>query len=202
MSLAGAASAVTSGRDSEAAAEEAWLLARIGAGDRDAFRQLYARYRTPLFSLALRMVHDPGEAEELLQDAFLKIWRHASGFDERRSRPFTWAVTIVRRTCIDHLRRHRREPSPSPLGDDAAASAVSGLDSPLRATMAGEDREQVQRALGRLPGPQREALDLALFSGLTQAEIAARLQQPVGTVKSWIRRGLLDLRAALNAATP
>jgi len=90
--------------------EEACLLARMGVGDREAFRELYSRYSAPLFSLAVRMVGDFGQAEELVQDTFLKIWRNAASFDPRRSRPFTWAVTITRRTCIDHLRKRRHNP--------------------------------------------------------------------------------------------
>ena len=92
-------------------AEEARLLAATAAGDRDAFRRLYARYSAPLFSLALRFVHDTGTAEEALQDTFVKLWRHAGEYDSRKSQPFTWAVTILRRTCLDHLRKRGRRPN-------------------------------------------------------------------------------------------
>jgi RNA polymerase sigma-70 factor (ECF subfamily) len=189
--------------ENETLFEEISLLAQIGAGDREAFRELYARFSTPLFSLALRLVGDRGEAEELLQDAFVKIWRHAAAYDARKSRPFTWAVTVVRRTCIDHLRKHRRAPAPAPLPDDDTAPAdFSPRDLSPRPVEAREDAERVHAALAEISAPQRIALELALFSQLTHAEIAARLRQPVGTVKSWIRRGFLELRATLNDCAP
>jgi RNA polymerase sigma-70 factor (ECF subfamily) len=184
------------------AAEEARLLARSGAGDREAFRLLYARYSAPLFSLAVRMVGNIGEAEELLQDAFMKVWRNASSYDPRKSRPFTWAVTVMRRTCIDHLRRRRRLPITTPLLEDDTAIDRPAGDAVRRSAEASEDSELVRGAIAESPPNQRRALELALFSGMTHAEIAGRLGQPVGTVKSWIRRGLLDLRATLTEHNP
>jgi RNA polymerase sigma-70 factor (ECF subfamily) len=194
---------VASNPENEAVIEEACLLAQAGVGDRDAFRDLYTRYSAPLFSLAVRIVGDFGEAEEILQDAFLKIWRNAASFDSRKSRPFTWAVTILRRTCIDHLRRQRRLPMTTPLAaDDSAPAGYSSVETVRRETQAREDSERVHGALAAVPLAQRRALELALFSGLTQAEIAQRLEQPVGTVKSWIRRGMLELRTNLNESAP
>lgn len=183
--------------------EELNLLAAIAAGDRGAFRRLYACYSAPLFSLALRLLGDAGAAEEALQDTFVKIWRHAAGYDAHQSLPFTWAVTILRRTCIDQLRRHHRRPAALPLPDDDTAPA--GFSTPETARQAAEGRESADRLLATLaaiPPPRRNALELALFSTLTHAEIAARLAQPVGTVKTWIRRGLLDLRHSLNHSLP
>ncbi len=189
--------------ETEAIIEETRLLALAGTGDREAFRQLYARYSAPLFSLAIRLVGNVGDAEETLQDAFVKIWRGAASYDPRKSRPFTWAVTVVRRTCIDHLRKRRRIPQASPLldGDDAAVDASPGA-SVRRAAESGDDSERVRGALAGSPPNQRRALELALFSGMTHTEIAMRLEQPVGTVKSWIRRGLLDLRSTLTEPVP
>lgn len=187
--------------ESPAFIEEAGLLAQAGAGDRAAFRQLYARYSAPLFSLAVRLTGDAGEAEEALQDAFVKIWRNAATFDSRKSRPFTWAVTILRRTCIDLLRQRRRRPATLALaaaGDDAAPDHAAGANV-RQAAEAREDSARLRGALAEIPPPRRHALELALFSGLTHAEIARHVAQPVGTVKSWIRRGLLDLRTTLNA---
>jgi RNA polymerase sigma-70 factor (ECF subfamily) len=185
--------------ENEAVVEEACLLAQAGVGDREAFRALYARYSAPLFSLAVRIMGDVGEAEEALQDAFVKIWRNAASFDSRRSRPFTWAVTILRRTCFDRLRKRRRLPTTTPLPDDDGMPAGYSSGDPVRKeTEVREDSERVRGALEDAPANQRRALELALFSGMTQSEIAQRLEQPVGTVKSWIRRGLLDLRSNLN----
>jgi RNA polymerase sigma-70 factor (ECF subfamily) len=181
--------------ENEAAAAEARLLARIGTGDREALRELYACYKAPLFSLALRLLGNAGESEELLQDTFVKIWRHAAAYDARKARPFTWAVTILRRGGIDALRRRRRQVVTEPLRTEAESGAA---EEAARATAeAHEDADRLRGALAALPADSRRALELALFSELTQSEIARRLRQPVGTVKSWIRRGLLDLRSTL-----
>ncbi|MFA5263471.1 MAG: sigma-70 family RNA polymerase sigma factor [Opitutaceae bacterium] len=185
--------------ENEAVVEEARLLAQTGAGDREAFRLLYARYSAPLFSLAVRLVGNTGDAEELLQDAFLKIWRNAASYDSRKSRPFTWAVTIMRRTCIDQLRKRRHTPVTTPLlPGNVAIQDYSTGETVRRATEAREDSERLLGALAEISPNQRRALELALFSEMTHAEIAQRLEQPVGTVKSWIRRGLLDLRNTLT----
>lgn len=187
--------------DNETAAEEAFLLARVGSGDRDSFRELYARYSVPLFSLVMRFVGDRGTAEELLQDVFVKLWRGAPAYDPRKSRPFTWAVTIARRVCIDHLRRQRREPVLEDFSDSVLAPSAAGES--VRASVdAHEDSERLRGALAGIPAPQRQALELALFSSLTHAEIAGRLKQPVGTIKSWIRRGLLELGNTLSKTMP
>ena len=183
--------------------EEVVLLARTGAGDRAAFRQLYDRYSTPMFSLALRLVGDAGEAEEVLQDAFVKIWRHAADYDARRSRPFTWAVTILRRTGFDRLRKRRRAVVYPPLPADAEAiDDLPGGDDTRQVAAANEDSARLRAALAEIPADQRRALELALYSDLTHPEIAHSLARPVGTVKSWIRRGLLDLRHMLTDAAP
>jgi RNA polymerase sigma-70 factor, ECF subfamily len=185
------------------ATEEIQLLADVAGGDRAAFRDLYTRYSAPLFSLAVRLVGDHGAAEEALQDAFVKIWRNAHAYDPRKSRPFTWAVTILRRTCIDHLRKHGRAPAAVPLPDDeSAAPGLYTRENVRRTAETRETTEAVRSALSTIAQPQRSALELALYSTLTHSEIAARLSQPVGTIKTWIRRGLLDLRATLKDATP
>jgi len=191
------------GPNDSAIAEEIALLAQAGAGDRDAFRRVYARYSGPLFALAVRLVGDPGDAEELLQDAFVKIWRNAAAYDARKSRPFTWVVTILRRTCIDHLRKRRRAPVTTPMPDGAGAPPdVAGADAVRLAVDNDDEADRLRGALAEIPPGQRSALELALFSDLTHAEIARRLEQPPGTVKSWIRRGLLGLRATLNNSAP
>lgn len=185
--------------ENAAAIEEVCLLAQTGVGDREAFRQLYDRYRVQLFSLAVRLVGNTGEAEELLQDAFVKIWRNAASYDSRKSRPFTWAVTILRRTCIDHLRKRRHRPGTTPLPANAEATPdYSTSEDGRHATETREDSARLLGALAKIPPNQRRALELALFSEFTHSEIARCLEQPVGTVKSWIRRGLLDLRTAIT----
>ena len=188
---------------SDSVIEEACLVARSGAGDRRAFRELYGRYSAPLFSLAVRMLGDSGEAEEAVQDAFLKIWRNAASFDPSRSRPFTWAVTLTRRTCIDHLRKRGRRPANLPLPSEEvlAAEGVAGRDARAAAEDL-DDRALVSEALSGISPGQRGALEMALYTGMTQSEIAQHLGQPVGTVKSWIRRGLLNLRTAVSQSSP
>src|SRR6187402_1207761 len=119
--------------------EEIALLAAIAGGGREAFRELYSRYSAPLFSLALRFVGDNGTAEEVLQDTCLKIWRNAGSYDAQKSRPFTWAVTILRRTAIDHLRKHRRTPVALPLPADDFAPAELTLGESARRTAEGHE---------------------------------------------------------------
>jgi RNA polymerase sigma-70 factor (ECF subfamily) len=189
--------------EDKSAGEETFLLARAGSGDREAFRELYSRYSGPLFSVAVRLMGNRPEAEEQLQDAFVKIWQNASSFDRRKSRPFTWAVTITRRTCIDRLRRRRNQVKTTTLPGEAEASMASEADKGgPGAAEAREDSARLRGALSAIPQGQRSALELALFSEMTHAEIAQRLEQPVGTVKSWIRRGLLGLRATLADTSP
>lgn len=183
--------------------EEIALLAAIGNGGREAFRELYGRYSAPLFSLALRFVGDTGAAEEVLQDACLKIWRNAGSYDPQKSRPFTWAVTILRRTAIDHLRKHHRTPAALPLpADDFAPTELTLGENARRTAEGNETSARVRGVLATLAPPQRDALELALFSTFTHAEIAARLAQPLGSVKTWIRRGLADLRQTLSSSAP
>jgi RNA polymerase sigma-70 factor, ECF subfamily len=185
--------------DNNAVAEEIRLLAQASAGDREAFRELYSRYSKPLYSLAVRFLGDPSEAEEQLQDAFVKIWQHAASFDSRKSRPFTWAVTITRRTCIDRLRKRQRQVPTTPFDTGTEARASGPLaQGAADVAEAREDSERLLDALSAIPKNQRNALELALFSEMTHFEIARRMDQPVGTVKSWIRRGLLGLRANLT----
>lgn len=178
--------------------EESRWLARVAAGDREALRQLYARYSRPLFSVAMRMLGDRGAAEERLQDAFVSIWRHAGNYDPQKSQPFTWAFTILRRSCIDYLRKQHRSVRVAGTIDENKALPSAETDSARESAERQETAAQLRSALAEISPPQRDALELALFSALTHPEIAERLGQPLGTVKSWIRRGLLDLHAAFN----
>jgi RNA polymerase sigma-70 factor (ECF subfamily) len=187
----------------ENALEDARLLAAIAGGERLAFRELYSRYSPPLLALATRLVGDRGTAEEVLQDTFIKIWHRAGTYDARKSRPFTWAVTILRRTCIDRLRRNRRHLPTTPLPDgDAVSAELSTREVSRQSAEAHEAASLLRATLTNIAPPQRTALELALFSTLTHAEIATQLGQPAGTVKTWIRRGLLALRNTLTHATP
>ena len=180
----------------EAAIEEAFLLAQAGAGDYEAFKTIYDRYATPLYSLGLRMLNQPPEAEEALQDTFLKIWNNAAKFDARKSRPFTWAVTIMRRTCIDRIRKLKRVPEVvtfESVDDQDWSTPETVRETAVRH----EARDQVEEALKEIPDKQKRVLELALFSGMTHSEIAHAMEQPLGTVKSWLKRGLFQLRSTL-----
>jgi RNA polymerase sigma-70 factor (ECF subfamily) len=183
--------------------EDIRILTAVAAGDRAAFRDLYARFSSPLYALAVRLLGDASDAEEALQDTFVKIARSAPHYDARKSRPFTWAVTILRRTCIDLIRKNRRAPLREPLPVDDDAHPAFALPETARQTAEMHDTAALVHAgLAHVAQPQRSALELALFSTLTQSEIATRLSLPVGTVKTWVRRGLLDLRKTLKASTP
>jgi RNA polymerase sigma-70 factor, ECF subfamily len=181
----------------EAAIEEAFLMAQVGVGDYAAFRKIYDRYATPLYSLGLRMLNQPSEAEEALQDTFLKIWNNAAKFDARKSRPFTWAVTIMRRTCIDRIRKFKRTAEVvtfEPTDDQEWSTPETVRESAVNH----ETREQVEEVLNTIPENQKRALELALFSGMTHSEIAEAMEQPLGTVKSWLKRGLFQLKTTLT----
>ena len=177
---------------------DADLLARIATGDQEAFGKLYDRFSPGLFSFVLRMMHDEKETEDVLQEGFAHIWRRASTYDSARSSPFTWAVMIFRNKAIDRLRvRHRLERtmekatlefSHFPEADEAAAGEAERR----------EEGTQIRSALTLIPAEQRQAVELAFFSGLTHEQIAEKLSTPLGTIKARIRRGLLKLRDFLK----
>jgi RNA polymerase sigma-70 factor (ECF subfamily) len=173
------------------------ILERMVAGDLDALEGLYERYRTMAYSIALRITADSGAAEDVVQEAFLGAWRNAGRHVVGRGSVKTWLLSIVHHRAIDAVRRRR------PTAELPASDAASTL--PPEMTMPdvwgdvaeGLDRAAVQRALASISDVQREALELAYFSGLTQVEIAGRLEVPLGTIKSRMRLGLLGLRRAL-----
>ncbi len=169
------------------------LIARMAAGDGDAFARFYDRYSPVVFPLILRIVRDRTDAADVLQDVFWETWRSAATYDATRGTPEAWIVTRARTRAIDRVRavRRRSETFVAPLDEAvAAAPADPGGDAAERVA----DRSVVTGALDRLPGPQREVLELAYYGGLTQSEIAERIKQPLGTVKTRMRMGLERLR--------
>ena len=174
------------------------ILARVAGGQLEALERLYDRYRSMAYAIALRITADPGTAEDVVQDAFLGVWRNAARYADARGSVRTWLLSIVHHRAIDSIRR-RRPTSELPEGEGATPAAMTLPD--VWPEVAGNlDRAAIAAALGVLPVPQREAIELAYFGGLTQQEIAARTGSPLGTVKSRVRLGLLALRAALIEA--
>ncbi len=177
------------------------LLQRTANGDREAFAELYDRFSRPLYSLALRVLGDAREAEDIVQDAFLALWEKSSAFSAERGTAFSWAATLTRNRAIDRVRMRRRrgelleQSAPSDLGYDEADGTA---DSTASLTFK-EKARGVRTALATLPADQQKAVELAFFSGLTQQQISEKLQEPLGTVKARIRRGLLKLRDALHS---
>jgi len=158
----------------------------------------YDQTATPLFSVALRIIGDAAEAEEVVQDAFVQIWEKAATFDPLLGSAFHWALSITRHRAIDRLRsRQRRARMTDRFQDNATADSVTAA-SPETDALSTEDARAVRTALGTLPQEQRQAIELAFFSALTHPEIAEMLNQPLGTVKARIRRGLLKLRENLQ----
>ena len=171
------------------------LLHAVARGDEAALARLYDGYRVVLFGLLVRILNSREEAEDILQDVFIQVWRRAKDFDEKRGRPFTWLVTLARSRAIDRLRllgaRQRLAVAAEQERTDETSDALSDT---IRLTQ----REIVQRALAELPEEQRHTLVLAYFDGLTQSEIATKLGAPLGTVKTRMRSGMMKLRALLG----
>ena len=177
---------------------QAQLLLRIAAQDAQALAEFYDLTAKPLFSLAVRILGDVSEAEEVIQDVFVQIWKSAPSFDPLLAPAFHWALSITRHRSIDRLRsRQRRARLIENLETDAAAnaSASAGAD---QDALAAEDTAAVRATLGTLPAEQRRVIEMAFFGGLTHQDIAKALNEPLGTVKARIRRGLLKLRDSLS----
>lgn len=167
------------------------LLARVAEGDRVAFKRLYDVAAPQLFAVALGFLRRREQAEDLLQDAFLAIWQKAAQFAPDRGQPMAWMAMIVRHRAIDLLRKAHRRPQECAL-DAQAPETARAAEGAL--TDSGRD---ICKALANLPQAQRAAVTLAFVEGLTHEEMALRLDAPLGTVKSWVRRGLLALKESL-----
>ena len=171
------------------------LLERIAMRDASAVGQLYDRHARTLYSLVHHILRDSTEAEDVLQEVFLQVWRRARDFDESRGRAFTWLVTIARSRALDRLRAGS---SRARLATEAEAEPRDSMGDAAADAVRSEEGEIVRRALSELPAEQRRTLFMAYFEGLTQTEIAARLGDPLGTVKTRMRTGLMKLRELLR----
>jgi len=182
----------------ESQAEDRECLRRLAAGDRDAAAPLYDRHARAIYSLVLRIVDDESDAEDVVQEVFTQAWRQASRYDASRGAVGAWLLIMARTRALDKLRARRARSGPQPLDDERLMEQVpaAGPDAAEHLVDA-EQARIVQRALGELPLLQRLAIELAYYEGLTQREIAERLEEPLGTVKTRIRLGLLKLREAL-----
>jgi RNA polymerase sigma-70 factor, ECF subfamily len=177
------------------------MIERIGRGDQSAFSALYDRLSRPLYSLALRMLGDAGDAQDALQDVFLQIWSRAATYNPEQSTVFSWTVLLTRSRVIDRLRARKRRLRvvDSATGDeDADVADASTMESAADTADKNDEAARVRSILNNLPSEQREAIELAFFGHLTHHEIAARLGEPLGTIKARIRRGLLKLRERLR----
>jgi RNA polymerase sigma-70 factor (ECF subfamily) len=171
------------------------VLVLVAAGQLDALQELYDKYRTMAYSIALRITADASLAEDVVQDAFLGAWRNAARYVEGKGSVKTWLLSIVHHRAVDAVRRRR--PTVELPERDAVPPAAMTLPDLWHEVAGNIDREEIATALTSLSDVQREALELAYFGGLTQQEIAIRTGTPLGTVKSRIRLGLLAMRRAL-----
>ena len=175
----------------------AHALTQTGQGDRAAFRRVYDATSAKLFGVCIRILHDRQLAEDVLQDAYVSVWNRASSFDPTRASPITWLATIARNRSIDRLRSGARSRNDRPLEAAADAADAAPLASDL--VESGDEARRLNGCLGELEDRTRNAIRTAFFEGVTYEALAEREGAPLGTVKSWIRRGLLRLRACLEA---
>jgi len=175
------------------------LLRRIAAQDRQALAEFYDQLAGLVFSTAVRMLGDMAEAQEVTQDVFVQIWNKAATFDGALGVPAHWALGITRNRCIDRLRaRQRRHRVLEAMAQEAAAispAQVAAIEGGLNE----EDTAVIRSAVETLPAGQRQAIEMAFFGGMSHGEIAAALNEPLGTIKARIRRGMLKLREDLQA---
>jgi RNA polymerase sigma-70 factor (ECF subfamily) len=179
---------------------DAAIVERIAAGDRAAMAELYTRHGDVVFSLACRIVRLPADAEDVVQEVFTQAWRQASRYDAERASAAAWLLNITRTRAIDRLRAARTRQRISGSDERLELTPATG-ESQEDQVIGGERAERVRAALSVLGEAQRKAIDLAYFGGLTHGEIAERLSEPLGTVKTRIRSGLLKLRDALMERT-
>jgi RNA polymerase sigma-70 factor (ECF subfamily) len=173
------------------------LLQRIAAHDTAALAELYDRHSRLLFGLILRILRDRGEAEESLQEAFVRVWTRAETYDAQMGGPLPWIVRVARNGAIDRLRARRvraASDSPAPGGRDLEAVPASNIQSPEAVVFDAERRRALTDALAGLPAEQRQLIEAAYFEGYTHSELAQRFGLPLGTVKTRIRTGMIAMR--------
>jgi len=188
--------------------ELAQLMSRAALGDRGAFARLYDLTSGHLYAVVLRIQRDRALAEDLLQEVYVNVWRSVGSFDAAQSQPMTWLTSVARNKAIDSLRRAQVQPVMQSVHRDDDDDERPDLDqqlvdeSPGPADLLSQagDARLLDTCMQGLTAPQRQSVALAFFDGLSHAEVAAHLHQPLGTVKSWVRRALLSLKECLERA--
>jgi RNA polymerase sigma-70 factor (ECF subfamily) len=184
-------------------AEDTALVAAIANGDASALDQLYVRYRRVTFAAAYAVAQEPSASDDIVHDAFLKVWRSAATFSPGHGSVRSWLQAIVRNVAIDHLRARRKTLPASTLDHLELSPLGDGSQEDIATTVArAADARLLHSALGALPPAQRQAVELAFFGGLSHGEIAARTGTPLGTVKGRVRLGLRRLRHDLRELAP
>ncbi len=195
---------------SGAALELAALLSRTALGDRAAFKHLYDKTAAHLLAVILRITRQREVAEDLLQEVYVKVWQQAGSFDAQLSQPMTWLISVARNRAIDSLRRRQTQPQTVSThvlsGDDnedrdLLGDFVSNEPGPHELLETAADARALRSCVGHLSAEQQQSVALAFYQGLSYSEVAEHLSQPLGTVKSWVRRGLLALKGCLERAS-
>lgn len=176
--------------------QEQQILERMAQGDGEALRELYDRHARAIYSLAVRILRSQPDAEDIVQEVFAQAWTQAGRYDASRGTVAAWLLMQARSRAIDRLRSRKLRPE----GATSTFDTRDPSEGPDAQAMAGEYAQRVRDALRSLSDPQRTALELAFFEGLTYSQVAEHLNQPIGTVKTRIRQGLLRLKAALDDA--
>lgn len=194
---------------SERSHDLASLLAKSGLGDRAAFATLYDKTSPHLFAVVLRINRDRAQAEDILQEVYVNVWRAAQTFDAAQSQPLTWLTSIARNRAIDSLRRGQTQPMLQTFGTTASGeledesvydTIADAMPGPLELLTRAAEARALDACMAHLTLLQRQSVALAFFHGLSHAEVAAQLRQPLGTVKSWVRRALSALKGCLQGA--
>ena len=181
------------------AARLAELLAQAALKNQRAFADLYALTAAKLFGVALRILRRQDWAEEVLQECYISIWNHAGDYSIQKSAPLTWMTSIVRNRCLDWLRRPQQEAS----GEEYEIAVEAWQDDspgPMESLMASSEAAALARCMQQLEAKQRQSIMLAFHHGLSHSEVAGHMKQPLGTVKTWVRRGLERLKLCLGEA--
>ena len=189
-------------KPTDRSAHLAALMARVALGDQPAFAQLYQQTSAHLYGVAVRILKDGAAAEEVLQEAFVSVWHHAGSYEAAKSQPTTWLAAIVRNRCLDQLRRRELDTVTMTTDDDDGKEfdLPSGDPTPVEMLLAGAEAQSVRDCVDGLAAGPKQAIALAFYQGLSHAELADHMRQPLGTVKSWVRRGLERLKTCLDRA--